>query len=61
MSKHKQRRYRDHAEEARVLAERMVDPILRQQMLTVADDYERYAASAAELESLSEERVPSRS
>ena len=60
MSIHKQRRYRDHAEEARVLAERMVDPILREQMLTVAEDYERYAASAARLESLAEGRNPSR-
>jgi hypothetical protein len=64
MSKFKVHQYRDHAEAARVLAERIANPIFREQILAIAEDYELYAASednersvtsADELEDLAEE------
>jgi hypothetical protein len=47
-----ERRYRDHAEEARLLAEQMGDPELQKQMITIAEDFDRYAASTEEMERL---------
>ena len=64
MSKFKVHQYRDHAEAARVLAERIANPIFREQILAIAEDYELYAASednersvtsADDLEDLAEE------
>jgi hypothetical protein len=45
MFKFKVRQFRDHAEAARVLAERIANPIFREQILLIAEDYELYAAS----------------
>jgi hypothetical protein len=53
----KERRYGDHAEEARLLAEQMGDPKLQKQiqkMMSIAEDFERYAASAAKMERILE-------
>ena len=58
MAGHRERRFRDHAEEARVLADQMVDSNHRKQMIMIAEDFERFAASAAEWDGFVEtERV----
>jgi hypothetical protein len=51
----RERRFRDHAEEARTL-ERMLDPTVREQMLHIAEDFDRYAVSAAKMDEYLSER-----